>query len=540
MKSLRWARRGLAVLGLGAAGGAAALAVRHALTTPQPLESGLPGEARIDREHGGELYYTIAGPTGAQPIVVLHDFYPGASSYEYSSLVPRLAETLRVYAPDWLGFGMSERPPLAYTGEFYASMLAGFLRDVVTRPAIVVATGRAANVAARAASDTPALFERLILISPHVEAGMQLDPTLSQTLVRLAQRTSLGLVPYALVTTRPVLRFGASRRGLGALAEDALDHEWAAAHQFGAQYAVLAALTGELDLPLHNVLPLLEPALLLVGGESDQQHPREQMEDLAVLNPYADLDIIPGAGAAVAQDQPARLATTLTIWLQRELPRHTPIGTLRVGSPAATVSSAAAGGGHRAAEPHVTPASGTMATLARPATVQAPSGSAGRADVQREKTADAVDAADAHEQPTAKRSTTPNSASTRQQTVSGPRPKSTTAGAADDQESRAESPRKVSQRAAGEVGTRQSASSSASESTTRSAPRRTTNPSRPRAAARASTSASAADDAMKSGSNGTRRAAKNGASAGRERSRSQTPPRAKPSSAANPGHQDGK
>ena len=52
---------------------------------------------------------------------------------------------------------MSEHPALAYTGEFYATILTGFLRDVVGGPAVVVASGGAANVAARAASNNPAL-----------------------------------------------------------------------------------------------------------------------------------------------------------------------------------------------------------------------------------------------------------------------------------------------------------------------------------------------------------------------------------------------
>ncbi len=334
MKPIRWVQGGAVLLGAGAAASALVVTTRHVLDTPQPLESGLPGEARIDRDHGGQLYYTVAGPDEAHPIVLLHDFYPGASSYEYSAVFARLAGTHRVYAPDWLGFGMSEHPALAYTGEFYADMLAGYLRDVIARPATVVAIGRAVNVAVRAASDDPALFERLVLISPDIAAGIHLNPTLTQALVRLAQRSSLGLLPHAIVSSRPVLRLRAMRRGLGVATEDALDHEWAAAHQFGAQYAVLATLTGELDLPIQHVLALLEPPVLLVAGEDDRQRTREDMEELAVLNPHADLDVIPGAGAAVCQDQPARFVAALTHWMQREAPRHISSDTLRIGSPA--------------------------------------------------------------------------------------------------------------------------------------------------------------------------------------------------------------
>src|SRR5262245_12380662 len=212
MRPIRWLRRGITLVGLGVAGGAIVVTARHLLETPQPLQSGLPGEGRIDRKNGGDVYYNVLGPETAEPVVLLHDFYPGASSYEFRHIVPRLAIEHRVYAPDWLGFGMSEHPAIAYTGEFYANMLAGFLRDVGGQPAYLIAHGRAANIAVRVASDTPALVNRRGLVSPYTQAGIRLEPSLSQALARTAQRTSLGLIPYAVLSSRPVLRLALGNR----------------------------------------------------------------------------------------------------------------------------------------------------------------------------------------------------------------------------------------------------------------------------------------------------------------------------------------
>ncbi len=161
MGIIRVVRNGAAVIGLGAAAGAAYITVRHVLNTPQPLTSGLPGEARIDRRHGGDLYYNVAGPVAGPPYSCSMTFILEPPILSTATIFSALADHYRVYAPDWLGFGMSEHPNIAYTGEFYAHMLTGFLRDVVAQPAIVVAHGRAANVAVRAASDTPALILRL-------------------------------------------------------------------------------------------------------------------------------------------------------------------------------------------------------------------------------------------------------------------------------------------------------------------------------------------------------------------------------------------
>ncbi len=316
---LKSIRRGATWASLGIAGGAVAVTVRHLLQTPQPLESVLRGETHIDRKHGGDLYYNLAGRADAPAVVLLHDFYPGASNFEFRAVFESLAHDARVYAPDWLGFGMSERPNLAYTGEFYANSLTGFLRDVVQRPATVIAHGLAANVAARAASDAPRFFERLVLVSPVVLAGEGPEPTLVQAVAHTAQRFSLGMVPYAMIATRPMLKRLA---GGPAADEERVDHLYASAHQFGAHFAPLALLAGELDLPIRNVLPLLEPPLLIVSGEQDPRRSRETMEDLAVLNPHADLDVIPRAGEMVFEDQPGAFVAAVTAWIGAPASRH--------------------------------------------------------------------------------------------------------------------------------------------------------------------------------------------------------------------------
>lgn len=331
MRPMRVARtlwRGAALAGIGLAGGAALVTARHLLTTPQALASGLPGEAGVDRGHGGDVHYVVAGPADARPLVLLHGFYPGASNYEYHAIFARLAETNRVYAPDWLGFGMSERPAISHTGEFYAAILAGFLRDVVAAPAAVVAHGLAGNIATRVAADAPDLFDRLTLVAPESEAGMRPDPTASQLVARLFQKLALGVTPYAILSLRPALRIAAAQRsavGPMEVDERTIDHLYASAHQFGGEYGALALLTGELDLPMRQVFPLLRIPTLIITGARDERHPLHEMEGLVALNPHADLEVVANAGESVFLDQPTLFTHTLHRWLARHVTRHEPI-----------------------------------------------------------------------------------------------------------------------------------------------------------------------------------------------------------------------
>jgi pimeloyl-ACP methyl ester carboxylesterase len=349
MGFLRTVRRGLTWTALGLAGGAVVVTARHLLEMPQPLQSALPGAGRVDRQHGGEMYYNVAGPEDAQAVLLLHDFSPGASNYEFRGVFSLLSADHRVYALDWLGYGMSERPNVAYTGEFYAGVLTGFLRDVVGRPAMVIGLGRAANVAVRAASDSPALVSQAVLVSPYVAAETHLEPTLPQTLMRAMQRAFLGLVPYALLSTRPALRWAVRREsrqpGSSAASEGTVTQRYTSSHQFGGQYAPLAMLTGELDLPVRNAFALLAPPALVVIGADDPERPAAAVTEWTSVKPHAAFEVIPNAGYQVCEDQPQAFVTALRRWLGTLPPMVGNIpGQLAQPAPADTERSAGESG----------------------------------------------------------------------------------------------------------------------------------------------------------------------------------------------------
>src|ERR1700748_1884064 len=89
---------------------------------------------------GRRLFYREAGPADAPTIVLLHGF--PASSFMFRHLIPALADRYHVIAPDHLGFGLSDAPPVAefdYTFDALADLTAELLADLgVTRCALYV------------------------------------------------------------------------------------------------------------------------------------------------------------------------------------------------------------------------------------------------------------------------------------------------------------------------------------------------------------------------------------------------------------------
>jgi pimeloyl-ACP methyl ester carboxylesterase len=86
------------------------------------------------------LFYREAGPAGAPALVLLHGF--PTSSFMFRGLIPALADRYHVIAPDYLGFGLSDAPPVTdfdYTFERLTDLTQGLLDQLgVDRYAIYV------------------------------------------------------------------------------------------------------------------------------------------------------------------------------------------------------------------------------------------------------------------------------------------------------------------------------------------------------------------------------------------------------------------
>jgi pimeloyl-ACP methyl ester carboxylesterase len=76
---------------------------------------------------GLKIFYREAGPADAAALLLLHGF--PTSSHMFRDLIPRLADRLRVIAPDLPGFGLSDMPPrasFAYTFDHLAGVIDRF------------------------------------------------------------------------------------------------------------------------------------------------------------------------------------------------------------------------------------------------------------------------------------------------------------------------------------------------------------------------------------------------------------------------------
>ncbi|MFR8755922.1 MAG: hypothetical protein ACLVG5_03785 [Clostridium sp.] len=86
---------------------------------------------------------------------------------------------------DLLGFGRSEKPNLTYTNYLYVQLISDFIKSEIGHRTDVAATGDSSSIAVMACSNSPELFDRLLLINPESLLSSSLVPGKNARLYKL-------------------------------------------------------------------------------------------------------------------------------------------------------------------------------------------------------------------------------------------------------------------------------------------------------------------------------------------------------------------
>jgi pimeloyl-ACP methyl ester carboxylesterase len=226
----------------------------------------------------------------------VEDLEAGARAFMWRRNFLPLARDFRVYALDLLGFGYSDKPANApYSAELYVELVSDFLREVVGRPAGVVAHTLSAAFAVRAADEHPGLVSSLVLVSPTGADHLSARPGMTgAAFYGLLHSPVLGTSFYNAVT---------SERGVRDYARNQLFYErrfatprlvahyYAVSHLPGAQYAATAFLSGYLNTDIREPFSRLRHPVTLAWGKQDATNPIDQAGQLLSLNPRARLEV---------------------------------------------------------------------------------------------------------------------------------------------------------------------------------------------------------------------------------------------------------
>jgi pimeloyl-ACP methyl ester carboxylesterase len=301
------------------------VAIRHMLETPMKLESPLPGEAHFYKWKHGYIFYKVLGDSKASPLLLLHSPGLAASSYEMRKIMEPLAQHYRVYAPDLLGFGISDHPTIDYSSDTYIALCQDFLTDIVKQPTTIVASRISCNYAVAIAATSPNLCERLVLISPQDLDSKQERASSSPlrntriAFVRVWQvllhETPVQLLLYPILSTRFALRSSLVKQH-SIISDSDLDYFYATTHQMGAEHASMALLSGKLEQDVSQQLEFIQQPTLVIWGARGLNNSRHigSQQDISWMKSHTRLALLPDAGLAVHEEQPLRVIATILSW----------------------------------------------------------------------------------------------------------------------------------------------------------------------------------------------------------------------------------
>ncbi len=276
----------------------------EAYRTPDERFVGLPGygwEPHYVEQDGLRLHYLDEG--AGPPVLLLHG--EPTWSYLYRKLIPELTPSARAIAPDYFGFGRSDKPLRLedYTYDFHTGSIVRLVEELDLRGLTVVVQDWGGPIGLRLAVEHPDRVARLVIMNTGIGGGR--PP--SQEWLRFrdwVRRLGPELIPGRLLQLSAV-------QPLSEEDEEAYNAPWPTPESKAGILAFpeLVPISPEHpDTPAHlavrEQLGRWEKPTLVLFSDSDPIFSPRHAERIAAHIPGAgEAEIVAGAGHFLQEDQ---------------------------------------------------------------------------------------------------------------------------------------------------------------------------------------------------------------------------------------------
>ncbi len=276
---------------------------------------------------GWKVRYWVRVPPRAEalalpPLLLLHGF--GSSLEQWRDNLGELAQHRVVYALDLLGFGRSQKAAIAYNTDLWSAQVHDFWQTFIGRPVVLVGHSLGALVALNNAVACPTEVERLILLTLPAAREELLSGWMERVsrVVEQAFSTPLFIRPLFQVVRQPGVIRGALR-GIYQRPErvdDRLVRQFVEpTHDRGAArtlcYLVRSRTEVQFTPETKKLIPHLTMPTLLLWGERDRVIPLSWGRQIAPLSAHVTLQVVPGVGHCLYDDEPQIINQAILTWL---------------------------------------------------------------------------------------------------------------------------------------------------------------------------------------------------------------------------------
>jgi pimeloyl-ACP methyl ester carboxylesterase len=264
-----------------------------------------------ERRVAGVRTRTIEGGSGPG-LILLHGL--GASAYSWRHLLPELAKTHSVCAPDIPGFGRSDKPAgFDYSLGGFAAWTRELLRSLGWKSAALAGNSMGGATSVRLAHDFPELVDSATLL------GAPVYPTNFPKILWNLRRPFVGRLLEPLV--RPwLVEFLAKSCFVdhSIITPELLEEYSIALRDPGGRRAVVAFIRNAVPVDADRIVsgyPVMKTRFLAIRGEHDAVVDRASVEKFCRTAPNARFVHIERCGHAPQEEKPAEVLAAMRAFL---------------------------------------------------------------------------------------------------------------------------------------------------------------------------------------------------------------------------------
>jgi pimeloyl-ACP methyl ester carboxylesterase len=255
-------------------------------------------------------------------VVLLHGGGIDSASFTYVHLIAPLGDGRRVFAPDWPGYGRSDKPDLDYTMGFYVDSLGHLIDALDLGKASIVGISMGGGAALGFALRSPQRVEKLVLVDSYGLGGevpwgrlgyLLVRAPLIHTLTYALLRRSRAMVRwslYGLVHDRRTVTEGMIGKTARLLEDPKAGRAWSSFQKSEVGW-------GGLRTDFSERLGALSIPTLLIHGAQDRAVPVEWARRAQERIPACELRVFSECGHLPPLERPEEFARVVERFLSR-------------------------------------------------------------------------------------------------------------------------------------------------------------------------------------------------------------------------------
>jgi pimeloyl-ACP methyl ester carboxylesterase len=271
---------------------------------------------------GLRIHFLMAGQTDA-PVLLLHGGGYDSASLSYKQSIGPISQYHRVFAPDWPGYGESEKPKTRYSTEYYVDFLGHLMDALGLEKANLIGISMGGAISLGFSLRWPQKVEKLVLVDSHGLGKEVPGRVMSYVMVRLPLLNKL--VWAAMGRSRRMVKWSLQTvfYDSQAVTSSLVDEDYQEAKKPGVGQAWRSWQRSEIGLGgfrtnFVDELHILAVPTLILHGAEDRYVPVSWARRAHTLIKDSELSILPQCGHWLTREKPTEFNRAVLEFLVRD------------------------------------------------------------------------------------------------------------------------------------------------------------------------------------------------------------------------------